>query len=332
MESVPPGRLGAGAPDPAAPADRDARAALLRTALDRTTVSESLEVRYEPQVRVCDSSVSGFFTHIALRGAGPRGGDLVVDGEAAFGLPSVAANALTDAVLARTVDDLPLLQALGQRAVAIEVHLPPRRLCDATLRAHFLQRYETAVHLFTVEATGLPSRNWSSDDSEILGSLTLVGFGLLATGDREPVARPDVVLRRLRGQITIPGDSIRACRNYAPAAAAVRASVGLGSRLGLRVVGHGVEDWQQWYRAEELGVAYLQGPLVGPAMSPAELADWSRDWQQGSNARRANAPRRAPSAAPQPGHEFVRRLLDRAQRASGRPPGCPCSPDMRPPL
>ncbi len=68
----------------------------------------------------------------------------------------------------------------------------------------------------------------------------------------------------------------------AGSAAIVRATIELGSSLGLDVVAEGVEDERTWQALKRLGCSQAQGYFVGRPMPVAELDGWLRDWSSRS--------------------------------------------------
>ena len=141
------------------------------------------------------------------------------------------------------------------RAVLAEAGLAPGSLMVEVTEGVFLGRDAGRVteELEALHATGVTV---ALDD---FGT----GYASLAHLRRFPIGALKVDRSFVRDLLVDPGD-----------ATIVRAVVGLGHSLGMRVVAEGVEDEGQlaWLRLQ--GCDYAQGTLLGPAMPAEEVPGW----------------------------------------------------------
>jgi EAL domain-containing protein (putative c-di-GMP-specific phosphodiesterase class I) len=102
------------------------------------------------------------------------------------------------------------------------------------------------------------------------------GYSSLSYLQRLPVEEIKID-RSFVGQLTADAGS----------AAIVRATIELGSSLGLEVVAEGVEDDPTWQHLNRLGCSSAQGYFVSRPMPAAEVPAWLSDRARGSRARAA---------------------------------------------
>ena len=83
-------------------------------------------------------------------------------------------------------------------------------------------------------------------------------------------------------EIKIDRSFVGQMSNEAGSAAIVRATIELGSSLGLEVVAEGVEDQSTWDALERMGCSAAQGFFIGRPMPVGELESWMQSWSQRS--------------------------------------------------
>ena len=244
----------------------------LRSALARG----ELEPFYQPKVRLADDRVVGFEALVRWRHPtrGLVGPDefLPVAEEAGLGA------AVSDLVLRQAVARARAWQEAGLELTCLAVNLAPaqfRRGGLARTVRSVLDEAGLAPGCLMVEVTeGVFLGRDAGRVTEELEALHATGvtvalddfgtgYASLAHLRRFPIGALKVDRSFVRDLLVDPGD-----------ATIVRAVVGLGHSLGMRVVAEGVEDEGQlaWLRLQ--GCDYAQGTLLGPAMPAEEVPGW----------------------------------------------------------
>jgi diguanylate cyclase len=250
-------------------------AADLRAALGaHPAAPDGLWLAFQPQVDLDDGIVVG--AEALIRWHHPTRGALSPAELLPVAERSGQMSALTDWVLERAVEQLAALRA-GGHALRISINVSAATLVDVGLPDRIgaaLARHGVPAELLVIEVTEDAVMRDHRRSLEVLGAIAALGVEIsiddFGTGHSS--------LAQLRH---LPADELKIDRRFISEMVAdpldaeiVRLVIGLGRRMGLRVVAEGIESAEERIALERLGCDVIQGFGVGRPMAAADLHTW----------------------------------------------------------
>ncbi|MBL7493901.1 EAL domain-containing protein [Frankia sp. AgB1.9] len=159
---------------------------------------------------------------------------------------------------------IPVSANLSARMLVID-DLP--RLITRRLEAHDL-----SPDMLTLEITESALISQPARAATMLGELRTAGVKLALDDFGTGYSSMEILKALPFDEMKIDKGFVADARGSLPDVAIVRSVIDLGHRLGLRVVGEGVEDEESARMLIELGVDLLQGDALSPPLPAAELA------------------------------------------------------------
>ncbi len=230
-----------------------------------------LEVLFQPKMDLRSGAAQG--AEALARWRTP-GGKLL---DASSFIPVIEASNLVSG-LARQVLELALAAAAGwsadHPAVTVAVNLSARDLLDRSLPADvaaLLERYAVAPCRLTLEITETVMMRQLDVVDEVLQQLGRVGVQLSVDDFGTGFSCLTFLSHVAAHELKIDQSFVARMLSSPVDATIVETLLGLGNRLGLRVVAEGVENRQQRDHLVSMGCESAQGFFLGPPMSAARL-------------------------------------------------------------
>lgn len=261
-----------------------ATAPVTRSDLVRAIQTEELEVFYQPQVRVSDRAVVG--AEALVRWRHPEFGIITPEVFIPLAERTGLVDPLTDRVFAVALGHCgPEGNGAwgGRLSVNVSVYSLtrldlPDRLADLAAR-HGIDPGQLVLE---VTESGLMRDVIAPLD--VLSRLRLRGIGLAIDDFGTGWASLRQLIRFPFTELKVDGSFVRQSAREASARAVVEACVGLGEKLGMRVVAEGVETEADWAAAAGAGCHEVQGFFVTKPLPGDQLSDWVAAWPHGSAA------------------------------------------------
>lgn len=135
-----------------------------------------------------------------------------------------------------------------------------------------LEAYDLPPDMLTLEITESALISQPARAAAMLGELRTAGVKLALDDFGTGYSSMEILKALPFDEMKIDKGFVADARGSLPDVAIVRSVIDLGHRLGLRVVGEGVEDEESARMLTELGVDVLQGDALSPPLPADELA------------------------------------------------------------
>ncbi|ADP82905.1 EAL domain-containing protein [Pseudofrankia inefficax] len=227
-------------------------------------------------------------------------------------------------------------EALGQCAAWVRegLHIPVSANLSARmlvvddlprLITRRLEAYDLPPDMLTLEITESALISQPARAATMLGELRTAGVKLALDDFGTGYSSMEILKALPFDEMKIDKGFVADARGSLPDVAIVRSVIDLGHRLGLRVVGEGVEDEESARMLIELGVDLLQGDALSPPLPADELAALLRGGYRpvaasGEEAEAApdlTAPAEAPPAVAMPAVAMPAVAMPETERPTG---------------
>lgn len=246
--------------------------------LRRAITDGQLAVEYQPQVTLMDGCWKG--VEALVRWDHPQRGRLgpylFVDAMEKLGLGA----ALSEAVLAHVVRDLPTLQAAGMGG-AVFVNLPPSALKDVKLTDKIMARIDAAGIAHDRIGFELTETSLLHDHAiaiDILARLRLKNAWLAIDDFGTGHSTLEILHELPFTELKIDLSFVRRAETDSVARTIVQNSIRLGQDLNLSVVAEGIETASIYHWLRDQGCTIGQGYHIARPMAVERLAEWHREW------------------------------------------------------
>jgi EAL domain-containing protein (putative c-di-GMP-specific phosphodiesterase class I) len=125
---------------------------------------------------------------------------------------------------------------------------------------------------------------------EVLTRLRLQGFGLSIDDFGTGYSTLHQLLEAPFNELKIDQSFVRSAPMDKEAAVALTSSIALAQKLGLTVVGEGIETDAHWRFLEQAGCQIGQGYAIAPPMEAEAFPDWVAGWRRDTALRVNPAP------------------------------------------
>ena len=261
-------------------ADRDpysSRRLSLVGDLARALAAGTIELHYQPQADPATGRVTG--VEALLRWDHPVWGQVPPDEFVPLAEQTGLIRDLTRFVIETAVRQCVAWSEAGT-PVLMAVNVSARNLLEPELAdtvARLLVQAGLPAALLKLEVT--ESAIVSEPERAVLALDRLVALGLSVSIDDFGTGYSS--LGRLRSlpvhEVKIDRSFVRDLASHSDDLAIVRAVIGLGHDLGLRVVAEGVEDERSWRTLQDLGCDLVQGYFLARPMPAAAMTVWLHD-------------------------------------------------------
>lgn len=260
--------------------DPGASAPFLQTDLERALVGDEITAEFQPRVRLADGALMG--VEALARWRRPAGGPVP---PAAFVPALVRAQllaALTDRMLQQTCRALRMWDA-GALHLTASVNVSMATMSDVGVTDRFVARvrdHQLDPQRITFEVTETEVMADVPSVLNVMARLRLKGFRLaiddFGTGYSSLSQLNAIPFTELK----IDQSFVRGCEGSKRLRDIVESSIDLGQRLGIQTVAEGVETEAEWAFLRDAGCQEAQGFVIAPAMMPAELPGWAKQWRR----------------------------------------------------
>jgi EAL domain-containing protein (putative c-di-GMP-specific phosphodiesterase class I) len=269
--------------------------------LARALEDGALELHYQPQANPATGQITG--VEALLRWNHPLWGHVPPDEFVPLAEHTGLIRPLTRFVIETAIRQCLAWQEAGT-PVLMAVNVSMRNLLEPELAdtvARLLVQAGLPAALLKLEVT--ESAIVAEPERAVQALERLVQLGLSVSVDDFGTGYSS--LTRLRNlpvqEVKIDRSFVRDLPERDEDLAIVRAVIGLGHDLGLRVCAEGVEDERSWRLLEELGCDLVQGYFLARPMPAAAMTTWLSDRMAGFATRlRSESPDQTADAAPRP--------------------------------
>ena len=238
----------------------------------RTAIAEgALAVQYQPKVDVAAGVVTG--AEALVRWPHPRRGMVPPDEFVPLAEHAGLIQALTEFVLADALRQCRAWRDAGHH-LTVAVNLSPRSLLDEGLPAKVATALATAglpAEALTLEITENTIMAEPERTGRVLQRLADMGIGLSVDDLGTGYSSLSYLKRLPVDEVKIDKSFVLGMGDDADDAAIVEAIVGLGHRLGKRVVAEGVEDERTYERLRRMGCNLAQGYWLSRPIAAADI-------------------------------------------------------------
>jgi diguanylate cyclase (GGDEF)-like protein len=234
--------------------------------------SEQISLHYQPKLRTRDNTIAG--AEALLRWDHPELGN--IPGERVVRLAERGGLTLPlgNWMLEQACRQLQQWHALGHTQWTVSVNLSPLQFHDAHLLGHVrdcLERFRIPARQLLLEITESTVMRDTRTSIALLNSLSALGVGI-SIDDFGTGYSSLLYLKQLPAtELKIGNSFTQDLRPGSNEVTIVSAVIALGHGLDMDVVAEGIGNREQRLQLERMGCDFLQGHLVGLAVSPARF-------------------------------------------------------------
>jgi len=232
---------------------------------------------FQPRVNACDGTIAGVET--LARWAHPIKGMIPPSMFIVLAEENDLIDDLTDAIVEKALDICVEWKDAGL-IIEISVNFSARTLADLDLPdllAAKVRSYGLDPSQIVVEVTESSVVSDLDDSTDVLVRLRMKGFGISIDDFGTGFSSMQQLQNLPFTEIKVDQSFVSRAVEDPEALAIVETTIDLGKKLGLTVVGEGVEDQQTWDLMDKSGCDQIQGYFSARPMPGDKLLQWVED-------------------------------------------------------
>ncbi|WP_102325083.1 EAL domain-containing protein [Komagataeibacter saccharivorans] len=250
---------------------------VLGSALRDSLAEGMLKLHYQPQVRIHTLELTG--VEALARWHHPRLGNIFPSRFIAVAEETGQIEAIGQWALLEACRQIVKWDRDGIHVPTVAVNLSAVHFRNQTLPAYIdalLKDHGLSPARLTVEITESVTMDSSHETESVLDAVRALGCGLSMDDFGTGYSSLSRLTRLPLTEIKMDRSFIHNFEHDTNVQAVTMAVIGIGRRLGMTVVGEGVETAEQRALLEELDCDVMQGYLFARPQAPGELAQWVR--------------------------------------------------------